>query len=101
MRIISRRRLREFWERHPSARLPLLHWWKVASKAVWNSFADVQSTFASADQLRVNQRWIVVFNIAGNNYRLVAAIHYDRGKVFVREVMTHAEYSREAWKDRI
>lgn len=101
MRVISRRALREFRERHPDARLPLTHWWKVACRADWRSFADVRATFRSADQMRINGKIIVIFNIHGNAYRLAAAIHYDRGKVFIREVMTHREYDRDDWKERI
>ena len=93
--------MREFWERYPDARVPLMHWWKVACHADWRSFADVRATFRSADQMRINGKTIVVFNIHGNAYRLAAAIHHDRRKVFIREVMTHIEYSRETWKERI
>ena len=62
--------------------------------AVWQSFADVRAVYAKADQ--VGQ--FTVFNVGGNKYRLLAAIHYNRAKVYVRHVLTHAEYDRGEWK---
>lgn len=94
MHIVTRRKLVEFWRRHPLAEGPLRRWFKVTEQAAWQSFADVRSTFASADQYCR----VVVFNIGGNKYRLVAAIHFNRQKVFVIHVLTHAEYSRGDWK---
>jgi len=95
MRVISRKKLREFWELYPKARTPLDAWYQVAKRAKWENFAEVRRTFNSAD---VVGRF-VVFNIGGNKYRLIAVIHYNRGKVFIRHVLTHAEYDEGQWKD--
>ena len=95
MRVISRKKLREFWELYPKARTPLDAWYQVAKRAKWENFAEVRRTFNSAD---VVGRF-VVFNIGGNKYRLIAVIHYNRGKVFIRHVLTHAEYDEGKWKD--
>ena len=89
MRIISRRSLRIFWERHPSAEQPLKAWYKEAEEADWSSPADVKSTYGTASVLKGGR---VVFNIAGNKYRLVVKIEYKLQIVFIRFVGTHEEY---------
>ena len=89
MHIITKRTLREFWERHPDAERPLRGWYKVVEQADWNAPDQVKSTFASASILRDDR---VVFNIKGNTYRLVAHIPYHRHRVYIRFVGTHAEY---------
>ena len=95
MHVISRKKLREFWELHPKARPPLEAWFQIAKRAEWKSFAEVRQTFPKAD--RVGR--FVVFDIGGNKYRLIVAIHFNRGKLYVRHVLTHAEYDEGKWKD--
>ena len=95
VRVISRRRLREFWEVHARAEVSLRVWYKVVSTATWRDLVDVRSTFPGADQVGR----LTVFNIGGNRYRLVALIDFTWQKVFVRRVMTHAEYDDGDWKD--
>lgn len=91
MRIISKKTLREFWERHPDSEQPLQAWYLEARKADWASPDQVRSRFSYASILR-NGR--VVFRIKGNAYRLVAKVVYARRMVFIRFVGTHAEYDR-------
>lgn len=91
MRILTERTLREFWERRPDAERPLREWLKDAKAAKWTTPAEVRSQFATASIIRGNR---VVFNIKGNDYRLVARIDYAFGMVFVRFIGTHAEYDR-------
>jgi mRNA interferase HigB len=95
MHVISKKRLREFWELHGDAEAPLRSWHKAARREDWHSFADVRSRFPHADQVGK----LTVFNIGGNKYRLIAAIHYNRAKVYVQHVLTHAEYDRGKWKE--
>jgi mRNA interferase HigB len=95
MHIISKKKLREFWEKNPRAKAPLEAWYQVALAEEWESFTDVRSTFKTADQVGK----FTVFNIGGNKYRLIAAIYFNRGKLFVRHVLTHAEYDEEKWKE--
>ncbi len=65
-------------------------------------FADLRRCFRSADQVRVaSGNPVVVFNICGNSYRLVCAIHYNTGKVFLLRFLTHAEYDKDRWKDEL
>ncbi len=94
MHVISRKKLRLFWSIHPESKSSLNHWFRVAKKADWTMFADLQVTFLSADQVGK----YTVFNIGGNKFRLMAEINYKRGKIFVRHVMTHADYNRGTWK---
>lgn len=95
MRVISKRKLREFWEVHPKARPPLEAWYQIARHAEWENFSDVRATLNSVDQVGR----LTVFIIGGNKYRLIAAIHFNRGKLFIRHVLTHAEYDMDHWKE--
>ena len=95
MRIIALRRLREFWARHSDAEASLRSWYQVARQAHWQQFTDVRALYNSADQVGK----FTVFNIAGNKYRLITVIHFNTGRVYVRRMLTHAEYNRGAWQD--
>ena len=100
MRVISLKRLREFWDRHPDAELPLRLWYKTACAAEWGRLNDVRRTYSHADAVRTSRgETLTVFNIGGNKYRLVARIRFDFGLVNVRRVMTHAKYDEGDWKD--
>jgi len=94
MHVISRRALREFWHSHPDAEEALRRWYAIVKAAEWGSFADLRKTFASADAFHR----CVIFNVGGNKYRVIASVHYNRNKVYVRSVLTHAEYDRGRWK---
>ena len=89
MRIIAFRSLREFWERHPQAETALRAWYAEASHAAWKTPADIKVAHRNGSFL-ANKR--VVFNIKGNSFRLVVAVRYAQGLMFVRFVGTHAEY---------
>src|SRR3972149_10415032 len=91
MRIISRRRLIEFWESHPDAEQPLRAWYTDARRANWKSPAEIKAVYRTASILNNNR---VIFNIKGNRYRLVVVVEYSQGKGFIRFVGTHAEYDR-------
>lgn len=91
MRIISRRILREFWEKHPEACIPLQAWFHDVSCAIWNSPADIKKIYHNASIVANNR---VVFNIKGKHYRLVVVVIYQHGVVYIRFVGTHKEYDR-------
>ena len=91
MRIVSRKALREFWERHPDARQALQAWYADVKHADWSAPTAVKQIYRSASILPNNR---VVFNIKGNQYRLVVAVNYAYGMVYIRFVGTHAEYDR-------
>ncbi len=94
MHVISRKKLREAWTIYPEIEKPLRAWIKVVEKATWGRFSDVRSRFKSADQVGK----YFVFNILGNRYRLVCYMSFEKGKVYILHVLTHAEYAREQWK---
>jgi mRNA interferase HigB len=91
MRIISRRILREFWEKHPDAGIPLQTWFHDVERAVWTSPADIKAVYRNASFLANNR---VAFNIKGNHYRLVVLAVYTPSVVYIRFVGTHEEYDR-------
>src|SRR3974377_49987 len=102
MRIIKRSTLARFWQRHPRARDALLRWHALAKGGRWRSLQDVRATFPHADLVTVaSGRTVVVFNIAGNHYRLITAIHYNRQLVFTLRVLTHRQYTDEKWKEEL
>jgi mRNA interferase HigB len=91
MRVIALKTLRDFWEKHPQAEIPLRAWYALASRADWRNPADIKAAYRNASFLANNR---VVFNIKGNDYRLVVAMRYDKGIMFVRFVGAHREYDR-------
>jgi mRNA interferase HigB len=94
MHVISRKRLKESAARHRDLEVPLDAWFRIAKKAEWKNLADVRKTFSSADAVG---KW-TVFNIKGNQYRLITEINYAFGRIYIRHVLTHAEYDRGIWK---
>lgn len=94
MHVISRKRLREAAAKHRDLAAPLDVWYRIAKKAEWKSLREVRATWSSADSVG---RY-TVFNIKGNDYRLIAEINYQTGRVFIRHALTHDEYSRGRWK---
>ena len=95
MHVISEKLLRDFWADYPDAETPLRSWHREAEHAEWEKFSDVRDHYPSADQVGK----FTVFNIGGNKYRLIAAIHFNRGKLYVRKVLTHQEYDKGEWKN--
>ena len=91
MRIIALSALRTFWNRHPDAEMPLRAWYALASRANWKTPADIKEAYQNAS-FTANHR--VVFNVKGNDYRLVVSVHYDRGLMYVRFVGTHRQYDK-------
>ena len=102
MRIIKPARVRDYAKAHRRAAASLLAWLAAAREASWASLAQVRRTYCHADGVKVaSGRTVTVFNIAGNGYRLITAIHYDRQTVFVLRLLTHAEYSKDRWKSEL
>jgi mRNA interferase HigB len=95
MHVISRKRLNEFAEDHPEVSPSLANWFGLMKRGTFSNFVQLRATFPTADQVGK----LTVFNIGGNKVRLIAAIHYNRCKVYVRSVLTHAEYDEEHWKE--
>jgi mRNA interferase HigB len=95
MHVISRKKLREFWEQHADSYDALDNWYKAASKAEWSNLAEVQAIYSTAEAVGN----FTVFNIKGNKYRLVVDIIYPEATIFIKYVLTHAEYDKDKWKN--
>ena len=92
--MITRRAILRFGKKHPDAWAPLMNWYRITRRATWRSLADVRVDFAHADV--VGRR--TVFNIHGNDYRLICRVNYRTGKVFVLYILSHADYDKGDWK---
>lgn len=90
-RIFSKRTLREFWEKHAETEQYLKTWYDTAIHSNWKTPNEVKNTYANASILK-NER--IVFNIKGNDYRLVAKFNFQKGWIFIRFIGTHAEYDK-------
>ena len=95
MHVITRKRLNEFAEIHPDAKSSLAHWYGLVRRHRFANFAQLREVFPHADQVGK----FTVFNIGGNKARLIAALHYNRNKAFIRHVLTHQEYDAGKWKE--
>lgn len=99
IRIISRKTLKAFWQRYPDAEKPLRYWHDTTRRSAWADFSQVKQTFGSADQTHAcHGNTVVIFDIGGNKYRLIASIHYNTQVVYAMLVLTHKEYDRGKWK---
>jgi mRNA interferase HigB len=94
LHVISRKKLIEASRKHAEVSAPLDTWYRVAKSAEWKNLMDVRKTFFTADAVGS----CTVFNMKGNSYRLIVWINYQSQKVFIKHVLTHAEYSKEVWK---
>jgi mRNA interferase HigB len=95
MHVITFKALTNFWRINKEAEMPLRQWHKITAAASWHNLADVRTSFRHADIVGV----CTVFNIKGNDYRLVVFISYEKQKIYVLKVMTHREYNKGKWKN--
>ena len=94
MHVISEKKLRDFWEKHHDSKNAFKAWLEIVEKTKYHSLNELKKTFPRAD-LVGNK---IVFDIGGNKYRLITVIHFNRGKIYIRETLTHEEYNKEKWK---
>jgi mRNA interferase HigB len=99
MHIISTKTIYNFASQHPTTKTSLYSWINIVSKTRFSNFSELRATFPSADLVK-NAKGdnLTVFNIHGNEIRLISAIHYNRNKIYIRHVLTHSEYNKEKWK---
>jgi mRNA interferase HigB len=95
LHVISRKKLVKAAERHQALREPLDIWYRIAKRAAWKNLVEVRQIFPTADAVAK----FTVFNIKGNAYRLITEINYGTGRIFLRYVLTHAEYSKGGWNE--
>lgn len=91
MRIIAKRTLREFWEKHSLAKQPLLSWYKTVQIANWQNYAEIKEKFSTVSILNSTR---MVFNLGGNKYRLICLVRFDKQIIFIRFIGTHKEYDK-------
>ena len=94
MHIITKKRLKEFWQKYPNSESSLRKWYNLTIVSNWNSFPELRQIFPNADLVKN----LIVFNIGGNKYRLIALVDFTYKKVFIRSILTHAEYDKSNWK---
>lgn len=95
MHVISRKILQEFCRSHPDACEALYNWYKVASKAQWQNLVEVQAIYRTAEAVGN----FTVFNIKGNRYRLIVDMVYPKQRIYIKYILTHAEYDKDRWKN--
>jgi mRNA interferase HigB len=96
MRIISRKALREFFNIHPVAEFPLVAWFRIVKLGKFADFNAIKQTFGAADYVAP----FTIFDIGGNKFRVVAAIHYNRQRLYIRHVFTHLQYDEWTYEIR-
>lgn len=102
MRIIKEGFLVQAGIDYPKAARFLENWRTIVRAAEWKSLVDLRKTYPSVDVVKVESgRQVVVFNVCGNDYRLLTAMHFNRQVVYTLRFMTHAEYSKDRWKDEL
>ena len=94
VRIISKAAISEFSKTHPDALESLLHWYSITKRAAWRHLMEVRADFPHADAAGI----FTVFNVSGNKYRLISVIKYRWQIVYIRNILTHAEYDKGKWK---
>ena len=102
MRIIKEKFLRDAAEQYPKAAKYLAAWTATVRAAAWRYMADVRGCYGSADVVHVRSgKPVIVFNVCGNSYRLIVAMHFNSQMVYTLRFLTHAEYDRDDWKDEL
>lgn len=96
MHVITRARIAAAQVRFPECAAALDYWYRAMKRSRFGNFAELRAAFGSVDKVGP----LYVFDVGGNKLRLIAALHFNTGTVFVRQVLSHAEYDREQWKQR-
>ncbi|MDT0651878.1 type II toxin-antitoxin system HigB family toxin [Autumnicola edwardsiae] len=91
MKIFSRGTIRDFWEKHGDCELQLKTWYRETEKSNWSSINEIKNEYPSASILKDNR---IVFNIKGNNYRLIVKFNFEYQLAWIRFIGTHAEYDK-------
>ena len=90
MHVISIRKLKQFWKEHPTSTASLRAWYTIVKRQEFESYQEIKAVFPSADRVEK----FTIFDVGGNNFRIVAAVHYNRKKLYIREVFTHSDYDK-------
>jgi mRNA interferase HigB len=95
MHIITRKRIVDFSQKYPNCATALDSWYRIVKHSTIANFAELRAIFPSADQVE----GLTVFNLGGNKTRIIAAIHYNTQRLYIRHVLTHREYDKNKWKE--
>ena len=102
MRIIKEKFLVGMGRKYPKAASHLEAWRKIVRLAIWRNLVEVRRTYPDTDSVKVSSgRQVQVFNVCGNDYRLIVAVHFDRQRVYILRFLTHAEYDKDRWKAKL
>ncbi len=102
VRIVKEKFLKDAAEQYPKAARYLAAWVRIVRLAAWRNLVEVRQNYPSADLVRVGSgKPVLVFNVCGNTYRLIVALHFDRQMAYTLRFLTHAEYSTGRWKDEL
>jgi mRNA interferase HigB len=102
VRIIKEEFLRDAAVQYPKAAKYLAAWTATVRKAAWSNMAEVRCCYGSADAVHVRSgKTVVVFNVCGNSYRLIVAMHFNRQRAYTLRFLTHAEYDQDDWKNEL
>ena len=94
MHVISQKRIREAVARFLQHESALLSWHRLMKTSTFENYAALRNAFSGVDKVGK----VFVFNVAGNHLQIIAAVHFNRGKVYIREILTHEEYDEQSWK---
>ncbi len=102
MRIIKVPFLAEASRKFPKTNRWIANWCAIVKKARWKNLQELRCSYPSADMVTVTSgAKVVIFNVCGNDYRLIAAVHFNRGIVYTLRFLTHADYSKDKWKEEL
>ena len=96
MHVIKYKPIKKFYEKHPNDKNGLITWFKILEKSNYPNIHELRLTFPSADPVGK----YTIFNVGGNNSRVITVIHYNRGKVYIRDILTHSEYDKNKWRNK-
>ena len=95
MHVITKRRITEAKQLYPDCKSALDGWFKIIKDNKFGNYAELKATFNSVDKVDN----LIIFNIGGNKLRLIASIHFNRQKLYIRHILTHKEYDKDKWKE--
>ena len=98
MHLISQKALTEFWKVHSAAEAPLRNWSRAIRRGTFTNLIELKASFGPVDYVPIAPRGLHVFNLGGNKYRLITSIRFDKQRIYIRNILTHADYSKGDWK---
>lgn len=102
MRITTETKIRDYVRKHPNAKASLSNWITLTKESTWKNIQEIRAIFPHADLVTVaSGRTVIIFNISGNNHRLITALHFNTRMAFILKILTHAQYDKNNWKSEL